>query len=305
MAGHGLWQDELKGPYRGSWSAHPKVISKTAHGQLTAVSGSYGYLVRVTRSQGTVIPRGSLHLVSRIQVNPRSLPAVQPGETNLLYSSGPEVERIVIPAEIKRTQLCSLAVSNESGQELLHPNDSDAGEVIYLLDAGGRELSGFDAGARFMDLSDGLAPDKLTAETRKTVIRTQPGDASLEWSTSLDGPFHQLWSFPRKLTWRDGDPINRLLVWPETLQQVRSLPAGTKRVYVRLKSSGPAIDHPRLAVYVKSAPPKGNLQILQIWSENGVRREHLERIPAALKEHNFTIHAGARPENEAVIFSAN
>ena len=37
-----------------------------------------------------------------------------------------------------------------------------------MLEApGSKELAGFDAGGRFLDLRDGLAPDKLTAEVRR------------------------------------------------------------------------------------------------------------------------------------------
>ena len=53
--------------------------------------------------------------------------------------------------------------------------------------------------------------------------------------TSVEGPYHDLWNLPRKLEWRDGEAVDRLLRWPEVFKAVDALPAGTERVYVRFK----------------------------------------------------------------------
>ena len=45
----------LRGPHRGAWHIEPAVLTRSDHGSRTAVSGSYGYLVRVTKDGGTDI----------------------------------------------------------------------------------------------------------------------------------------------------------------------------------------------------------------------------------------------------------
>ncbi len=85
---------------------------------------------------------------------------------------------------------------SEDGQDILWPAEGRTGEVLFCL-AGPKAgvLAGFDVGARFLDLRDGLAPDKLTAETRRTKLgagATVPDSArraSIEWSISPSGPF--------------------------------------------------------------------------------------------------------------------
>src|SRR5258708_541770 len=38
----------LDGPFHGLWATGPAVVATSAHGKLTAVTGGYGYLVRLT-----------------------------------------------------------------------------------------------------------------------------------------------------------------------------------------------------------------------------------------------------------------
>ncbi len=293
---------ELNGPHNSDWSTEPHVVVKSEHGRLTAVSGTYGYDVKFTKSAGASILPGSLLLLSRLEINPRALPPMHPGENSFAYSSAPPIERIAIPAPLAQAPVQGLEFISEQGQELLHPIDSK-GEVTYVLQAGGRSLVGFDVGARFLDLSEGLAPDKLTAETRHTNVKTHKGDASIVWSASPDGPFQPLWTYPAEVTWRDGTSIDRLLLWPEAFEQVRKLPAGTKHIYVKLRTAGPAIDSIRLAAYAEAPPPSGRLTITQIWIDQGLRRKHDEEIPAQSREHLFTISAGTDVQNEAIIFA--
>ncbi len=197
----------------------------------------------------------------------------------------------------------SFELTSQSGQQFLRPRNDATGEVTYDLDANGSPLTGFDAGVRFLDLRKGLAPDKLTAETRQSGIITQSGEAFMEWSLSHDGPFHQLAHYPEQLHWRDGDPIGRLLLWPEYFRTVRDLPAGTSHVFVRFRSSGPGLDSIRLAAYAHAAAPKGRLKLTQVWVENGRRREHLEQFSAATHHRQFTIVAGGKVRNQAVVLA--
>ncbi len=77
---------ELQGPHRGGWTTEPEVIAKSAHGKFTAVSGTYGYKVRITKPEARGVRIDALKLVSRIQLNPRTLPAIEPGENQFVYS---------------------------------------------------------------------------------------------------------------------------------------------------------------------------------------------------------------------------
>jgi hypothetical protein len=280
----------------------PAVLARSAHGRLTAVSGSYGYKVRITKKGAPGAQIGSLHLVSRIQLNPRTLPAIQPGENRFVYSSAAPVRRIAIPAPLAASPAHGFELVNHNAQEFLRPATGQTGEIVYSLDAGGEPLLGFDVGGRFLDLRNGLAPDKLTAETRHTNVITATGPASLAWSVSPDGPFRPLWHYPDKLVWLDGDPISRLLLWPEVFRRVRDLPAGTKHVYVKIRSSGPAVNNVRLAVYAQERSPGGQAKITQIWLDNGQRREHVERFDATTRKHEFTVQGGTATRNLAVIF---
>ncbi len=167
-----------QGPFHGPWHVEPKVLVKSAHGRLTAVSGSYGYKVRITRVPASNDPRAAvkidaLHLVSRIQVNPRSLPAVSSGQNRFTYAAGPSIARIAVPAPLSQAPLHDLELITENGQQFLRPLSGKVGQAIYALDADSATLTGFEAGARFLDLSAGLAPDKLTAETRHTSVTTR------------------------------------------------------------------------------------------------------------------------------------
>jgi hypothetical protein len=295
---------ELQGMHDGGWSTEPAIIATGAHGRLTAVSGSYGYEVRITRTGGAAVRLSDLHLVSRIQLNPRSLPYLQGGDNRFVYTSSAAERRIEVSAPLEHAPVHKLEFVSEAGQGLLRPVPDQTGEAVYALDANGDQLVGFEAGARFLDLRSGLAPDKLTAETRHTAVVTKAGEAALAWSITPDGPFQELWRYSEGLQWRDGDAIQRLLRWPEVFRQVRDLPPGTKRIYVKFSSSGPALDHIRLAVYAAAPPPAGSLRITQVWREDGIRREHVELVNAESKEHQYTIAAKANSRNESVVMTA-
>ena len=292
-----------RGPYHGAWSSEPEILARSEHGRLTTVSGSYGYKLRLTQSVHSV---KSLHLVSRIQLNPRTLPAIESGENHFTYSSAAPVERRVIPAPLAAAPVHDLKLCSENGQVFLDPLPGKTGEAIYRLNADGKQLVGFDVGARFLDLSGGLAPDKLTAETRRMAAAThRAGPASISWSTASAGPFQELWLFPKELQWLDKQPVTRLLRWPEVFKQIRTLPPNTKTVYVKLTSAGPAIDSIRLALYLKpaAAASPGKMVITQDWTENGIVRQHREQISNDETAHHFTIQAGTHLSNSSITLS--
>lgn len=292
---------KISGSYRGGWSVEPKVLARSAHGRLTAVSGSYGYKVRISRSDAAAVQITALNLVSRIQLNPRSLPAVETGDNQFNYFAARPIERIDVPAPLAEAPVHGLKLITENGQQFLLPQNANS-NILYALDASDRSLSGFDVGARFLTLRDGLAPNKLTAETRHTDITTNDGPASISWALSPKGPFHEIWR-SQKPQWRDGQPVDRLLCWPEVFRAFHDLPAGTKRVYVRLSSAGPAIDNIRLAMYAAGPQPSGHLKIIQRWHEAGIRREHVEQVDGLAMQHVFTIRARGAVTNESITLS--
>ena len=290
----------LNGPYRGAWKVEPKIVARSAHGRLTAVSGSYGYLVRITKQGESDAKIDSCRFVSRIQLNPRTLPSIGTGENGFDYTAAGPIQRIPKSASLSSAPARDLRLVTENGQAFLLPAAQKTGELLYDLQAGDSPITGFEVGTRFLNLRGHLAPDKLTAETRPTTVTTEDGETSISWSRSHEGPFHQIYKSPSKLEWLDGDPVDRLLLWPEVFQKVPDLPAGMKHVYVKIKSSGPAIDNIRLAVYAAAAQPSGKLEITQVWSEGGKRHEHIETVDAAAGERHFTVSAGPGARNESV-----
>jgi hypothetical protein len=159
----------------------------------------------------------------------------------------------------------------------------DAGETSgrRRLDSEAGERSSAPT-TRFLDLREGLAPDKFTAEVRKVT----------RW-----------WSYDPKLQWRDGETIDRTLRWPEVDREVRNLPKGTRRVYLRYRMQGLAVDSLRLAVVrtgLRSASP---LQVTHVWKKNGKQRQQVERIPAGepRRSYRIVIPAAVQIQNEALI----
>src|SRR5439155_22597285 len=81
----------LNGPHDGRWQVVPGVKARTAHGVLTAISGTYGYLARLTmRGPGPAeaIQVSAVEIASRFQLNPRTLPELRGGPNKLIYSPG-------------------------------------------------------------------------------------------------------------------------------------------------------------------------------------------------------------------------
>lgn len=299
---------EISGPHEGPWRAEPAVLTTSEHGRLTAVSGRYEYLVRISRSGGVKVQ--GFQTSTRFQLNPRTLPEIRAGGNEMVYTPGNPQRRRMVPVRVDQVEQTALKASNyrlvaEDGQSYLVARDGGPAEFLFELSAAeGAVLAGFDAGGRFLDIRDGIAPHKLTAETRKTAFQSSGASgrrfASIGWSTSPDGGFRGLWSYKEELAWRDGAPVDRLLRWPEVDRQVRSLPPGTRKVYVRYSIEGLAIDDFRLAA-ITPAAGGGQLTITHVWREAGRQRTHVEKLARPGVAHSYVVEAGRRPAAEALV----
>jgi hypothetical protein len=295
----------LRGPHRGAWQIVPAVLTRSDHGRRTAVSGSYGYLVRVTKAGGAPLRSGLLR--TRIQLNPRTLPELTAGRNQLVYTAGPAIVRRAITAEPHVTN--ALYVSDGAqGYWVPAPGRSGVSEspgefVFRLTGPNGAPLSGFDAGGRFLDLSTGLAPDKFTAEVRKVApFPANHAAASIAWSKSPDGPFQTIWEYDPRLKWRDGIAIDRTLLWPEVDRHVEV--SGAPELYVRYQIRGLALDNFRLAVETPGRQDSSALEVTHVWSEDGMAKTRTRRIPAGSSAYRYAVEIpkGAKVVNQAVIF---
>ncbi len=287
----------LRGPHRGTWHAEPAVLTKSAHGRRTAVSGSYGYLVRVTRTGGAAV--SDLLIRTRIQLNPRTLPELKPGRNEMMYTAGaPRVRRELTgraPYANKNARYAS-----EGGEWYWVPAASGPADLVYRVAAD--SLLSVDAGARFLDLSTGLAPDKFTAEVRRiTPLPDGLRAASLAWSRSPEGPFETLWEFDPRLNWKDGVPIDRTLLWPEVDRRIEV--SGARDIYVRYRFEGMAVDSIRLATESGTSATYSPLTITHLWKENGVSKKFAKQIGVreSRVDYSVEIPSDAQVENEAVV----
>jgi hypothetical protein len=308
----------MKGPFRGVWRSEPGIKMWSLHGNRTAITGQYGYLVRL-KMEGAGPAQAvwvkDIQISSRFQLNPRTLPELVPGINELVYRPGAPLRRDVLSVEIDQLPHSALRASAvrsvaENGQWILWPDAGRAAEIVFELSApDGTALSGFDVGARFLDLRNGLAPDKFTAETRATSLGQESSaaasapQASIAWSTSLSGGYSSLWDYNPVLQWKDGLPVDQVLRWPEVDRQVRSLPAGTRKVYVRYRLTGMGMDSPRLAVL---SPRSGTSEVVEItheWFSDGQKMEHVERIDNPHLDRAYRVNTGQGKSltNHAVI----
>jgi len=289
----------LRGPHRGAWQTEPAVPTRSGHGRRTAVSGTYGYLVRVTKDSRTELK--SAFLRTRIQLNPRTLPALAAGRNNLVYTAGPAIVRSSIEAE--PSQVTNARYVSDGAQGFWLPVSEGTGEVVFRLSAPDRApLVGFDAGGRFLDLSSGLAPDKFTAEVRKVAaVPATRAAASIAWSKSPDGPFQTIWEYDPRLKWKDGIAIDRTLLWPEVDRHVAV--SGAPEVYVRYQVRDLAIDDFRLAVETGGRGDSA-LEVTHVWRENGTAKTFAQRIPAGSSAYRYAVEIpqSAKVVNDAIIF---
>lgn len=302
------WTDagRIIGPYSGAWKAEAATLTRSAHGRRTALSGTYRYLLRLTRNGGGIVTH--LRVTTRFQFNPRTLPELRTGDNDLVYSAGPQEEWHPLPVRLASLSSFAAQVSTaeyieESGQGFVRPKTS--GEAVLLFEIPAH--NGFSAGGRFLDVRDGVMPDKLTAEVRQTSHAVAPSpdpSASIEWSSSHDGPFTPLWTYKTDVQWRDGERIDRLLRWPEVDRTVRSLPPGTKSVWVRYRLHGVAVDDIRLSA-IDAARGSSPLEITHVWTQSGKWHEHTHRVEAGAETARYAVSiSGSGPVgNEALILS--
>lgn len=305
----------LKGPHQGVWKAAPKELAKSEHGAFNAIAGKYSYLARlkVTADSAEAAGIRDLLLTSRFEMNRRTLPFLHKGRNELMYQPGPQQWRRSIPVRLDRAEKTAYRFTGaryaaEMQQGMIVPEERKTAEVIFeLAPPDGSPLLGVDVGGRFVDLRDGLAPEKRTAETRKTSYALRPdvpAAASLEWAVSPDGPYTKLWSYDPNVQWRDGKPVAQLLRWPEVDRTVRDLPPGTRKVYVRYRLEGVALDDARLAVIAAPAAKSSPLEAIHVWFDGAAERSHVERIANPAEPHPYTVTmSGSKPQNYALILS--
>jgi hypothetical protein len=296
----------LNGPHQGPWKAEPEIIAQSANGKFTSVSGSYGYKVQFTSGHAAI---SDLLLATSFQLNPRTLPALTSGRNELQFHAA-DFERTTLPIRADQFRAFAQTTTNaeyisEHGQGFVRNKTPGGGTVTFLMEA--PDLTGFDAGGRFLDLRDGLAPDKLTAEVRKIApwpAKDAPApSASIAWSSTPEGPWQTIWTYNSNLVWRDGDRIDRTLRWPEVRKQVRSIPAGTRRVYVRYTFESMAIDDFRLAYIRSGLRSESPLTVTHQWRENGTARSKAVVIPPGevRKAYSLELPVDVNVTNEAFI----
>jgi len=299
------------GPFSGTWKARPSVIQVGKHGAWTAVSGRYGYLVRVTLSgpASTAANVGGIRLASRIQHNPRTLPSLETGENPLVYSPGPSLRKWELPVEFSRIGDFALKAEGvrevvEESNRFLLPDRDGSGELVFEVGSGdGSPLVALQAGGRFL-LLRGIAPEKTTAETRPTAVNLDAARAvgSIEWAPGPEGPWSPVWSYQPPTEWLDGVPETRLLDWPEVDQEVRFPGEGLPHVFVRYRLQNLALDDIRLAGISRPAQASGPVVVTHVWSEAGNKKSYQKRFSGSgdAAEYSVTIGAG-KVENSALV----
>jgi len=240
------------------------------------------------------------------------LPLLAAGENRLSFLPGPQRKRWDFPVDISRikefaAQASDVEYLEEKSNGVLVPGGgSGESEIVFELSApDGADLQGVSAGGRFLILNQ-LGPEKLTAETRKTALRQDPrvAEGSLSWAHSPDGPWTSLWSFAPPTEWLDSEPVERLLLWPEVDREVASLPAATKKVYLRYALQGMSLDDIRLAVFTAAASGPAPLRVSHHWYARGSRMSHSVEIsePEKALEYLININEFSDVENQSIVF---
>ncbi len=308
-----------RGPFRGKWEVIPEPKVQSEHGTLSIISGRYEYLVRLRLSgPGNVdSPQiKDLLLTSRFQLNPRTLPQIAAGRNEMIYRAGQTEEWRSFSPSLEQIHNIAYKSKNvrtvsESGQTFLWPAGEMPAELVFELQSpDGKGLTGFEAGARFLDLRGGLAPDKLTAEVRHTRFPAASRashripKASLSWSANPEGPYTDLWEYRNDMKWLDGQPVLQQLCWPEVDRSVRDLPSSLRKVYLRYSFSDMGLDSPRWNVISPAPAGSSPLEITHQWNADGRLREQVERIDHSETKHSysFNVEKAADLRNHAIIF---
>jgi hypothetical protein len=302
----------LTGPHEGKWQAAAKVLERSEHGALNAVTGKYAYLLRLNLKGGASVD--GVQITSRFEYNMRTLAPLRKGKNEFTYEGGAARERWELPLRLDQVSKTAFRADHvryveEAGNGLLVADGRETAELVFEVAApDGSALAELAAGGRFLDLRDGLAPEKRTAETRPTKLaweKTAPDEvaASLEWATAPEGPYRTLWKYDPTLRWKDGKPYSQVLRWPEVDRKVREVPAGVKKLYVRYRLRNMAIDDVRLAIAAartKTSP----IEVTHVWFEDGQERSHVEHVDNPAEKRAYTVSVGGKVvKNYAVIFS--
>ncbi len=293
------------------FKARPRVIVKSKHGELTQVAGKYNYLVRIELLPGPKHDRAGLHHIvikSRIQHNPRFLPALQPGENHLLVTFGDQVELQSVRPDISHLDKWALSTANfkyvsEDDQGFLRPDDNQQRTIIFKITAPGNGfIQRLQVGGRFLKLEK-IAPDKLTAEIRKTRsgfnYENDNYQALIFVSENDSLSFKKIWEFDKKMAWKNNEPIKQFLRWPEVDRTIRfSVPV--KTCYVKYQVQNIALDKIRFNVFYKRSQPammSQEMLITHVWQENGVEKRHTEIVAPDNGSDSYTLNL---PEKKIV-----
>ncbi len=107
----------LTGPFQGSWAPKFPVVQRSDHGALTPVAGKYGFLVRMRLlgpGAADSVGAAKVEIVARFQHNPRTLPALSPGDNDLQYRTGASASAVGAPDPPRPTRpTCAAARGRE------------------------------------------------------------------------------------------------------------------------------------------------------------------------------------------------
>ena len=103
----------LAGPFSGPWKIRPARLNQSAHGERNAVSGTYGYLLRLTYqgSDKASAATRNLLVTTVFQHNPQALPALTAGKNELEYQAAREVRR-ELPVRLDQVDRIAHKVTN-------------------------------------------------------------------------------------------------------------------------------------------------------------------------------------------------
>jgi hypothetical protein len=127
--------------------------------------------------------------------------------------------------------------------------------------------------------------------------------ASIAWALAADGPYTTVWEYAPPAGWLDGKPQDRLLVWPEVDRRVEGIPAGTRKVFVRYRLDGMALDDIRLSSFTRpEAGPAARLEIKHEWLSGGMRMSKTIEIADPSTGSSYNLDAGTgEMKNKTII----
>jgi hypothetical protein len=295
----------LAGPHRGRWATSPEVLTRSPHGTRTVVGGRYAYQCSITLSAGAKL--ASALITTRVQLNPRTLPALAAGRNEIVYTAAAR-QRRELPIASEQAGEWAVRVSaarlvSDGSQGYWIPTGRRPAELTFRVRGRpGSPLQAIIAGGRFLDLRRGVAPDKFTAEIRPAGARPPSAapSASIAWSTNADGPFMPLWEYEPRLRGLDAGQQRHVLAWPEA-EGSAALPP-VEEVFVRYSFAGMAVDDFRLAAESKAAGQPCALDVTHIWRQDGVEKRHVERISPNELRRLYAVEtlAGAKIEDVAL-----